>query len=106
MANTFTRRPVTPDTLFEVASNSKVITAYIALQLVDQGTLSLDEPLSEPTYTDTGLDAETVYFYIVYLVDALRVPTATGPSKRWSIGATTARRPPWRSPLPSPTTRC
>jgi CubicO group peptidase (beta-lactamase class C family) len=46
VANTLTRRPVTPETLFEVASNSKVVTAYIALWLVDQGVLSLDEPLN------------------------------------------------------------
>jgi CubicO group peptidase (beta-lactamase class C family) len=46
VSNAFTRRPVTPDTLFEVASNSKVVTAYIALRLVDQGVLSLDEPLN------------------------------------------------------------
>jgi CubicO group peptidase (beta-lactamase class C family) len=46
VANTLTRQPVTPETLFEVASNSKVVTAYIALRLVDQGVLSLDEPLN------------------------------------------------------------
>jgi CubicO group peptidase (beta-lactamase class C family) len=46
VANTITGRPVTRDTLFEVASNSKVVTAYIALRLVDQGRLSLDEPLN------------------------------------------------------------
>ncbi len=46
VANTLTRRPVTPETLFEVASNSKVVSAYIALRLVDQGLLSLDEPLN------------------------------------------------------------
>lgn len=46
LANTITRRPVTPETLFEVASNSKIITAYIALRLVDQGVLALDEPLN------------------------------------------------------------
>jgi CubicO group peptidase (beta-lactamase class C family) len=46
VTNTITAKPVTPETLFEVASNSKVITAYIALQLVDQGELSLDEPLN------------------------------------------------------------
>ena len=44
--NTLTRQPVKPDTLFEIASNSKVVTAYIALRLVDQGILSLDEPLN------------------------------------------------------------
>jgi CubicO group peptidase (beta-lactamase class C family) len=46
VANTLTRRPVSPDTLFEVASNSKVLTAYLALRLVDQGQLGLDEPLN------------------------------------------------------------
>lgn len=52
VTNTITRKQATSETLFEVASNSKVVTAYIALQLVDQGLLSLDEPLdtylSEP----------------------------------------------------------
>jgi CubicO group peptidase (beta-lactamase class C family) len=46
VANALTHQPVTPETLFEVASNSKVVTAYIALRLVDQGVLSLDEPLN------------------------------------------------------------
>jgi CubicO group peptidase (beta-lactamase class C family) len=46
VANTITGEPVTAETLFEVASNSKVVTAYIALRLVDQGVLSLDEPLN------------------------------------------------------------
>jgi CubicO group peptidase (beta-lactamase class C family) len=46
VANTITGRPVTPGMAFEVASNSKVVTAYIALRLVDQGRLSLDEPLN------------------------------------------------------------
>jgi CubicO group peptidase (beta-lactamase class C family) len=46
VANAFTREAVSPDTVFEVASNSKVVTAYIALRLVDQGLLSLDEPLN------------------------------------------------------------
>ena len=44
--NAITRKPVTPETAFEVASNSKVVTAYTALRLVDQGSLSLDEPLN------------------------------------------------------------
>ncbi|MFN2263560.1 MAG: serine hydrolase domain-containing protein, partial [Anaerolineales bacterium] len=52
VANLFTGEPVTADTVFEVASISKVVTAYTALRLVDQGLLSLDEPvgkyLSEP----------------------------------------------------------
>jgi CubicO group peptidase (beta-lactamase class C family) len=46
VTNVFTRQAVTPDSVFEVASNSKVVTAYIALRLVDQGLLALDEPLN------------------------------------------------------------
>ncbi|UCH61782.1 MAG: beta-lactamase family protein [Fidelibacterota bacterium] len=45
VANQWTGRPVTPETAFEVASISKVVTAYVALRLVEQGQLALDEPL-------------------------------------------------------------
>jgi CubicO group peptidase (beta-lactamase class C family) len=44
--NRITAEPVTQETIFEVASNSKVVTAHVALRLVDQGKLSLDEPLN------------------------------------------------------------
>jgi len=43
--NSITKKPVNKNTLFEVASISKVVTAYIALRLVDEGKLSLDKPL-------------------------------------------------------------
>ena len=45
VANTITGAPVTPETAFEVGSNSKVVTAYTALRLVEGGRLSLDEPV-------------------------------------------------------------
>jgi CubicO group peptidase (beta-lactamase class C family) len=52
VTNRLTRAPVGPESTFKVASNSKVVSAYIALRLVDQGLLALDEPLdsylSEP----------------------------------------------------------
>jgi CubicO group peptidase (beta-lactamase class C family) len=55
VTNVLTGKPITPDSTFKVASNSKVVTAYIALRLVDQGVLALDEPLnnylSEPYLT-------------------------------------------------------
>lgn len=38
-------QPVNADTLFDVASMTKAVTATAALQLVEQGKLSLDEPL-------------------------------------------------------------
>ncbi len=43
--NTITRKPVTSNTLFEVASLSKVVTAYMALKLIDEGEISLAKPL-------------------------------------------------------------
>lgn len=46
LANTITRQAVTPDTVFEAASISKVVTTYTTLRLVEQGKLALDEPLS------------------------------------------------------------
>ena len=45
--NSITGKPVAGDTVFEVASISKVIAAYAALQLVEKGTLALDEPIHQ-----------------------------------------------------------
>jgi len=45
VANAWSREPVTANTNFEVASISKVVTAYMALRLVDEGKLAIDRPL-------------------------------------------------------------
>ena len=37
--------PVRPDTLFRISSTTKPITAVVAMTLVDDGTLSLDDPV-------------------------------------------------------------
>jgi CubicO group peptidase (beta-lactamase class C family) len=44
-ANLATRVPVTAETLFPIASITKVYTATLAMQLVDDGLLDLDEPV-------------------------------------------------------------
>ena len=43
--NTLTQDPVTDDTVFEAASMTKPVCAYIVLRLVDRGVLMLDTPL-------------------------------------------------------------
>jgi CubicO group peptidase (beta-lactamase class C family) len=45
VANLATRAPVTAGTLFPIASITKVYTATLAMQLVDDGLLDLDEPI-------------------------------------------------------------
>ncbi len=40
------RVPATPDTLYHIASVTKTFTAILVLQLVEQGKLDLDAPLS------------------------------------------------------------
>jgi CubicO group peptidase (beta-lactamase class C family) len=58
-ANSITGKTVAGDTVFEAASISKAIAAYAALELVERGVLSLDEPvrqsLSQPWLPPSGL---------------------------------------------------
>lgn len=53
-ADLASRRPMTPDTLFWVASQSKPLAAVAVLLLVDEGRLSLDEPVTRwlPEFAD------------------------------------------------------
>jgi len=46
LADISANKPVTPETLFQAASISKSVTAFAALQLVQQGKLSLDEDVN------------------------------------------------------------
>jgi len=45
VTNTFTQNPVATDSVFEVKSIGKAITAYAALGLVESGQLQLDDPI-------------------------------------------------------------
>jgi CubicO group peptidase (beta-lactamase class C family) len=45
LRNTMTQEPVTADTVFEAASMTKPVFAYLVLRLVDRGVLELDTPL-------------------------------------------------------------
>ena len=45
LASIETEQPVRPETLFQIGSISKVYTATLVMQLVDEGKLALDEPI-------------------------------------------------------------
>ncbi|MGW6456042.1 serine hydrolase domain-containing protein [Streptomyces sp. NPDC055078] len=45
-ANALTGHPVTPDTIFQVGSTTKLFTAALIMQLVDEGLLGLDTPVA------------------------------------------------------------
>jgi D-alanyl-D-alanine carboxypeptidase len=51
--------PITPDTVFRLGSLTKQFSAAVILQLVDEGKLSLDDPLSKflPDYPQPGASA-------------------------------------------------
>jgi len=42
-----TRQPVTPETLFQIGSITKVFTATLVMRLVDEGRLGLDVPIAD-----------------------------------------------------------
>lgn len=54
------RKPMAPDSLFWIASMSKPITATALMMLVDEGKVSLDDPLSKflPEFKDLWVTAE------------------------------------------------
>lgn len=56
MADPATGAPITEDTIFRIASITKTLTAVSVLQLVEQGVLGLDDPVSEhlASYRLTG----------------------------------------------------
>ncbi|HEY0011373.1 MAG TPA: serine hydrolase domain-containing protein, partial [Allosphingosinicella sp.] len=59
LADVETRRPITPDTVFRLGSITKQFTAAVVLQLVAEGRISLEDPLSRffPDYPQPGASA-------------------------------------------------
>jgi CubicO group peptidase (beta-lactamase class C family) len=61
--NVITREPVTKETLFEAASMTKPVFAYVAMKLVDEGKIDLDRPLvhyRRPDYLGNDPRLETI----------------------------------------------
>jgi CubicO group peptidase (beta-lactamase class C family) len=57
-----TKAPMTPDTLFRIYSMTKPVTSFTAMMLVDQGKLSLDEPVAKyiPSFALSKVGVERV----------------------------------------------
>jgi CubicO group peptidase (beta-lactamase class C family) len=55
-----TKAPMTPDTLFRIYSMTKPITSVVAMMLVEEGRLSLDEPVAKyiPSFAQTKVGVE------------------------------------------------
>jgi len=82
--------PVTPATVFEACSMSKVVFTYVVLKLVEQGKLDLDRPLVE--YLDVPyLDDQPLH----KLITARMVLTHRTGFPNWRAGG-------WRSSNPLP----
>jgi CubicO group peptidase (beta-lactamase class C family) len=59
------RRPLLPDAIFRMYSNSKIITSVAAMMLFDEGRFALDDPVAKflPEFTDMNVllpDAQSV----------------------------------------------
>src|SRR4029077_14082389 len=54
------KRPMTTDTIFRLYSMSKAVTSVGAMMLVDDGMLSLDDPLSKyiPAFADVKVGVD------------------------------------------------
>ncbi len=60
-----TRRPLVPDAIYRMYSNTKIVTSIAAMQLHEQGRFGLDDPLEDhlPVFADMRVlrpDATTV----------------------------------------------
>jgi CubicO group peptidase (beta-lactamase class C family) len=57
-----TKRPITPDTIFALRSMTKPITSFAAMMLVDDGRLSLDDPVWKylPSFANMKVVVETI----------------------------------------------
>ena len=69
-------RPMKPDALFRMASNTKAVTAAAVLTLVDEGKVGLDDPVAKwfPTFTGPRGGAVTIRHLLTHS-SGLRIPT-------------------------------
>jgi CubicO group peptidase (beta-lactamase class C family) len=58
--DTATKAPMTDDTIFRLSSMTKAITSVVAVQLIDDGKLSLDDPIAKyiPSFANVKVGVE------------------------------------------------
>ncbi|GAA3455965.1 beta-lactamase family protein [Dactylosporangium matsuzakiense] len=78
-----------PDSIFDVASVTKVYTTILALQQVDRGKLDLAAPVSSylPAFTGPGKDAVTVQMLLTHTSGLPVGPSIPETSKRPDVAA-------------------
>lgn len=88
LADIEAREPVTPQSVFRLGSITKQFTAALVLQLVDEGLISLDDPLSRffPDYPQPGAGATVAQL----LNHTSGIQSYTG-IPGWMVEANTAR---------------
>jgi len=83
-----------PDSIFDLASITKVYTALLVLQLVDQGKVDLDAPVRQylPDFTGTGKDKVTISHLLAHtsaLPVGAKVTGLPDNTARWKAVMTT-----------------
>lgn len=82
------RVPMRPDSIFDIASITKVFTTILALQLVDRGLLDLAAPVVQylPEFNGTGKQAITVSMLLTHTSALPIVPNLRGSTHagRWA----------------------
>jgi CubicO group peptidase (beta-lactamase class C family) len=83
-----------PDSIFDLASLTKVYTALLVLQLADQGRIDLDQPLRKhlPDFTGAGKDTITIAMLLAHtsgLPVGAKVTGLANNTARWKAVLTT-----------------
>lgn len=73
LSNIDTQTPITPETVFDLASVSKQMTAIAVLKLMEQGQLDLEAPISEylPEFIDANPDNPVVILDLLHHTSGL-----------------------------------
>jgi len=104
VANAKTKAPVTPDTLFELGSASKLFTVTLAARAEHDGRLSLGDPVSQyiPSLEGTPFGALTLAALATHSTGGMPLQVPAGVEDRAELEAWLAK---WKPAAPPATTR-